>query len=239
MDPITPFPSQSNVAIKLRDYKLLLSGQLLMLVHFLVISEIITRYPFAYHIEIFVAVTFFLSCAMNYIGYQLLKVFTHEKQILNWVFGLITIGMLTAIYIGSPWGPINDQPIYKTLNVISSLSLLISFVVILYYMVHDIFNEHHNIIYRLWGAASIYLLLGILFGNLYFVLEILFPAEFGANASADIRHFIKCYNMSFYVMSGIDQPFEEMSRMVRNVTVVESIFSNLYIVLLVGRLLSK
>ncbi|MBY0425497.1 MAG: hypothetical protein K2Q22_07675, partial [Cytophagales bacterium] len=156
MDHIHSFTLPATVAIKLRDYKLLLAGQLIMLVHFLVISEIITRYPFPYHIEIFVGVTFILSCAMNYIGYQLLKVFTHKKQVLNWVFGLITIGMLTGIYIGSPWGPTNEEPIYKALNVISSLSLLLSFVVILYFMVHDIFNEHHDIIYRLWGAASIY-----------------------------------------------------------------------------------
>jgi len=228
-----------NIAIKLKDYKLLLVGQLLMLVHFLVVSEIITRYPFPLHIEIFVAVTFILSSSLNYIGYQLLKVYTHEKQILNWVFVMITVGMVLGVYLGSPWGELTYPDFYKAINIVSSIALLLAFAVILYFMVNDIFNEHHDIIYRLWGAACIYLLLGILFGNLYFVLEVLFPAEFGTISSADIRHFVKCYNMSFYVLSGIDQPYEEMSRMVRNVTVVESIFSNLYIVLLVGRLLSK
>jgi hypothetical protein len=83
------------------------------------------------------------------------------------------------------------------------------------------------------------LLIGAVFGLAYALLEMIIPQEFGITSSMDIFHFIPCYNFSYYTLAGIDGPFESFSVLVKNLSVIESIFSNLYIVLVVGRLLSK
>lgn len=106
-------------------------------------------------------------------------------------------------------------------------------------MINDIFREKHDIIYRLWGSASIYMLIGASFGLFFTLMETIMPREFQLNTPFDIFHFIPCYNFSFYNLAGMDSPYDNFSILVKNMAVIESIFSNLYIVLVVGRLLSK
>ena len=106
-------------------------------------------------------------------------------------------------------------------------------------MVTDIFREKHEISYRLWGSASIYVLFGATFGILFILMEMLLPAEFNIYDPTNQFYFTHCYNLSFYTLAGIDSPYEEFSLLVKNVTVIESVLANLFIVLVVGRLLAK
>jgi len=224
---------------RLKDYKLLLAGQLTIMVNDLVVYEIFNRYPFPNYQQVFLAIMGTVMLAMNFLAYQLLKDLTESKFIRILTSTLLVSGMFLGIATGQiPVIKLNT-PLYYSLTVFSMCCTLTAFFMLLYFMLYDIFNEKHDILYRLWGAACIYLLIGAMFGIVYFILEIFFPAEFGLTQLPDIFQFVKCYAFSFYTLSGVDQPFENFSQLVRNVSVIESIFSNLYIVLLVGRLLSK
>lgn len=223
---------------RLKGYKWILSGQIVVAVLFLIAYELFSRYPFPNWQPVLVGLIGVLMILMNFLSYELIKDLTDNKSIQRMVllllWGGVLLGIVSAMGIVSP----NDAA-YLYISTGSILFSLISFIILLYFMINDIFRETHDILYRLWGAASIYMLIGATFGLFFTLLEIVIPNEFGINTPYDIFHFIPCYNFSFYNLAGIDCPYESFSILVRNIAVVESIFSNLYIVLVVGRLLSK
>lgn len=223
---------------RLKGYKLILIGQILFITSFLVVYELFSRYPFQNWDTILIALIGVLMIAVNYLGYRLIKELTPVKFIQNLILGLFILGVLIAVVAGT--GVFNPaSAAYKNLNMLSLTSSLISFIVLLYFMLIDIFKEKHEITYRLWGSACIYLLFASTFALIYTLTEMLIPAEFALEAGHDVFRFMPCYALSFYTIAGIDSPFEEFSMLVKNITVIESIFANLYIVLVVGRLLSK
>jgi hypothetical protein len=223
---------------RLKGYKWILSGQIFVAVNFLFIYELFSKYPFPNWKPILVGIIGSLMLAMNYLSYELIKDLTDNKMIQRLVLILlwagVLMGIVTAMGLITP-----DSGIYKAFNGTSILFSLISFIILLYFMINDIFREKHDITYRLWGSASIYMLIGSTFGLFFTLLEIILPIEFQINTPYDIFHFIPCYNFSFYNLAGIDSPYSNFSTLIKNLAVIESIFSNLYIVLVVGRLLSK
>ena len=223
---------------RLKGYKWLLSGQIIVALTFLFVYELFNRYPFPNWKTTLVGFIGALMIVMNFLSYELIKDLTDNKTVQRIILFLLWGGVLLGIISGM--GTVNStDPAYIYISTCSISFSLISFIILLYYMVNDIFREKHDIIYRLWGSASIYMLIGATFGLFFSFLEILIPNEFGIVYSYDIFNFITCYNFSYYNLAGIDCPYENFTILVRNVAVVESIFSNLYIVLVVGRLLSK
>lgn len=223
---------------RLKGYKFILIGQLLVAISFLFLYEFFFRHPFQGWRMILTGWIGILMMLMNYLSYELIKDLTENNFIRKLIFSFLWIGVLSGI-LGATGIFEEGTANYKLLSGFSVSFSLISFVILLYFMFADIFRESHDITYRLWGCASIYLLIGSAFGLFFTLLEIIYPEEFGISTVYDIFHFIPCYNFSFYNLAGIDAPFENFSLLVRNIAVIESIFSNLYIVLVVGRLLSK
>jgi hypothetical protein len=223
---------------RLKGYKWILSGQIVVAICFLFIYELLSRYPFPNWRNILVGIIGILMMGMNFLTYELIKDLTDNKAVQKIILVLLWLGVLSGII--SAAGLIEAGTLLYFFLAASSLCFsLISFVILLYFMVIDIFREKHDILYRLWGSASIYMLIGASFGLFFSLLEILLPGEFQLNTAFDIFHFIPCYNFSFYNLAGMDSPYDNFSMLVKNIAVIESIFSNLYIVLVVGRLLSK
>jgi len=224
--------------LRLRGYKLILIGQVLVMVVFLFGFEFLSRYPFENWEKLLISIIGFLMITINFLVYNLLKELTSSKNIQYTIIILLGIGVIIPIIAALfKLEPASES--FRNLSILSLAASLIAFVILLYFMVLDIFKEKHEISYRLWGSASIYLLFGAIFGLIYTLLEMIIPAEFALDKAQDIFYFIPCYVLSFYTISGIDSPFEEFSLLVKNITVIESIFANLYIVLVVGRLLAK
>lgn len=215
-----------------------MAGQVVLILNFLVTYELFSRYPFAYWQELLVFGSGAIMLLMNVFAYFLIRELTGNRAVLNIILVLLYGGVILSIIVGSGVLATTD-PLYGKLSVLSILCSLVAFCMLLLFMLVDIFREKHDVSYRLWGCASIYLLFGSTFGLLYTLLELLLPSEFALEGTRDIFKFIPCFSLSFYTLSGIDSPFDQFSLLIKNITVVESIFSNLYIVLVVGRLLSK
>jgi hypothetical protein len=228
-----------EVAIKrLKGYKSILAGQVSIITIFLFVFELFQRYPFMHWESVLIGAIGIIMIVMNLLTYWLIKELTNSKAVQYTIVTLIWLSVLLSISIGTE--KISPQNSYFTSILAFSLGCsIVSFSIVLYYMIIDIFKEKHEISYRLWGSACIYLLFGAVFGLLYGFLEVLIPNEFMVDTPIDAFHIIPCYNLSFYTLSGIDSPFENFSMLVKNLTVIEAIFSNLFIVLVVGRLLAR
>jgi hypothetical protein len=223
---------------RLKGYKWIIVGQFLLMISFLFGYEFFHQYPSANGQQILVALIGLLMIGLNILSYELIKDLTDNKTIRRLEFFLLWSGVIMGL--GSSTDLIDkNSALNNFLAVFSIAFALIAFIILLYFTIYDIFNEKHDITYRLWGSASIYMLLGATFGVLYMLLSILLPDQFRFNSEVDLFRFASCYSYSFYTLSGIDSPFENFGLLIRNVSVIESVFSNLYIVLVVGRLLSK
>jgi hypothetical protein len=223
---------------RLRGYKWILTGQLIVMVSFLFLSELFSRHPFPYWREILLGFIGMLLLAMNYLSYQLVIDLTDNRFVRKFVMILLYFGVSLALITGLELVPA-DTSLYYVMMVLSVSSSLISFAILFYLMTTDVFREKHDITYRLWGSACIYLGIAATFGLIYCLLELVLPGEFGITSSLDIFHFIPCYNFSYYTLAGMESPFTNFSPLVKNIAVIESICANLFIVLIVGRLLSK
>ena len=223
---------------RLRGYKWILAGQLMVLTNFLFFSQLFSSHPFPGWRELLLTLTGGLMLLMNYLSYQLIKELTANLLLRRAVITLLYVGVILALITGLELIA-KESLLYYWMMIMSTSASLISFVVLFFLMIYDVFNEKHDIVYRLWGSACIYLGIGATFGLVYCLLGIILPQEFGITGTVDIFQFVPSYNFSFYTLAGMDSPFPAFSTLVKNIAVIESIFSNLFIVLIVGRLLAK
>jgi hypothetical protein len=100
--------------------------------------------------------------------------------------------------------------------------------------IRDIFNEKHDLYYSLTGATVIFFFIGTVFGVLYTSLEVCFPGMIIKTTSPNVLS--PCIAYSFYILSGQDPPIENVDIIVRNLSTFESIFANIYTVIVVGKL---
>jgi hypothetical protein len=223
---------------RLRGYKWILAGQLTVMVSFLFLSELFARHPFPFWREMLLGFIGMLLLVMNYLSYQLVVDLTDSQAVRRFVMVLLYLGVGLALITGLELVPTNTK-LYYIMMIFSVSASLVSFAILFYLMTTDIFREKHDITYRLWGSACIYLGIAATFGLVYCLLELVLPGEFGITTPLDIFHFIPCYNFSYYTLAGMESPFANFSTLVKNISVIESICANLFIVLIVGRLLSK
>ncbi len=227
-----------RISERLSGYKWLLLGQILVVLMFLVVYEFFYHYPFDNWQKILMGIIGILMIGMNYLSFELIKDLTDSKIVIRTMLVLLWIGVLMSLFVGFEILE-RANPLNNVLSIISMFSSLLAFLFLFYLMLYDIFNEKHDINYRLWGSASIYFLIGSIFGLLYMITGILFPEQFQFGKQHDMLNFIPCLTHSFYILSGIDSPYEGFSLLIKNISVFESLLSNLYIVLVVGKLLSK
>ncbi|MDX2188751.1 MAG: hypothetical protein SFY32_02705 [Bacteroidota bacterium] len=222
---------------KLRGYKGIVIGQFSILIIFLFAFPYFTKYPFPYYSQVLLVFISILLLVINYLSFELLKDLTDSKFIVYLVVSSLTLAVVLQFLDGiSMLMP--SMPSYQFLMLVAILLSLVPFLILLYLIFNDIFREKHDIVYRLWGCACIYLLFGVCFCLIYTMFAYAHPLEFG-KTKIDIYVFVDCYNYSFYTLAGIDSPFPNFSNIVKNLSVIESVFSNLYVILVVGRLLSK
>jgi len=158
--------SPKAIGERLRGYKWLLLGQLTIMFIFLVVYQLLTEYPFPNWQEIVVSITGLVMLVMNYLTYELIKDLTNNKFIQYFILILLWFAVIVGIITG-----LNIVDKTSILYFIMSLSKMVcsfvAFSVLLFYMVYDIFNEKHDVSYRLWGSAVIYVLIGATFGMFY------------------------------------------------------------------------
>ncbi len=106
---------------------------------------------------------------------------------------------------------------------------------ILWVFVKDIFASKHDLTYCLTGACSLFFLIGTLFGVVYALFYAFFPSLIEVPLGSNV--IIPCLNYSFCILAGQD-PSIVVDPIIKSLSYFESIFSNLYAAVVVGRLLT-
>lgn len=175
-----------------------------------------------------------------YLVFRMIRNFVQSKVFLVCIFIFMVFGIIMGSIANNPFFPL-DQ--HSTLYIISlSISFLggvVGMIICLYFMILDIFAESHSINYRLWGAAVIYLMIVLLFTAVLGLFQIYIRDGLGVPMDVNVFSYIACFKFSFYGMAGLDLPYQDADELFTNIVAIQGFISNLYIVLLVGRVLSK
>jgi len=180
-----------------------------------------------------------MGILLSYVMWSMIRQFTKNPFIIISSLICLFSRFAIAIFINSNLLESLSEVQKDRLVILSILLSIYGMSVMMLFMIQDIFNEEHEITYRLWGAGCIYILIGPLFGNVYNLVEILQPGSIGITGADMSSKLMHSMTHSMYIISSLDSKYEHVSGLIRNISVIESIFINLYIVLLVGRLLSK
>jgi hypothetical protein len=123
----------------------------------------------------------------------------------------------------------------------ASIGYIISLILlslVFYILLQDIFSKKHDLTYSLLGASNIYFIIPSIFSCVYGLIALHKPAIVNADPHSMLSLFYNCMDYSFYILAGIDYP-EKIGGQLQSIAILESISANLFIVFVIGRLMSK
>ena len=170
--------------------------------------------------------------------WDLLKDFTNSRLLVTIV--LITLFIITAL------GLAGEFPYYQILEISNRPAYLLFLhgmlfpieIIVIAFAIRDLFSGSEFNSSKLWGAACVYLMIGISFGSLYDLLHITGIASFGKPMTLGLETYSESIYYSFTILGGLDSSFENTTKLIRNIGVIEAVWGNLFAILIIGKLLS-
>lgn len=169
--------------------------------------------------------------------WDLLKDFTTSRILVRVVLGMLF--MITIL------GFLGEFPYYKILDIQNRRAYLLIIhgllfpieVIIIGFAIRDLFSGKQFSVGKLWGAACVYLMIGISFGSLYDLINIIVPESFGVPITLGLESYSESIYYSFNILGGLDTAYTSPTKLVRNIGVIEAVWANLYAILIIGKLL--
>ena len=103
----------------------------------------------------------------------------------------------------------------------------------------DLVHGPRNAADKLWAAAGLYIMLGIAFGELIHFVHMLRPDTLGPKIQPNVIGFHEALYVSFATLTGGDNSLTGVSHFCRNLLAMESLLAQLYVVMLISRLLAS
>jgi len=221
---------------KTKDYRNIVVIQVLIVVFGLTLSGPIFEDSKSELSKFIITVFSFFGAVYTYLLCDLLRNFTRNKPLLIIVFTLL------ALTVGI--GILAEFPYYHLINIPNRQALLLTVhgllfpieITVIAFAIGDIFTGSHLTPDKLWGAACIYLMVGISFGSLYDLLTIVNRAGLGREIELGFPNYSECVNFSFCILGGMDTGLEPI-KLIRNISTIEAVWGNLYGMLIIGKLL--
>lgn len=169
--------------------------------------------------------------------WDLLKDFTKSRVLVRLV--LIILIFITIL------GLLGEFPYYKFLEISNRRAYLLLIhgllfpieVTIIGFAIKDLFSGNKFSMGKLWGAACVYLMIGISFGSLYDLINIIRYSALGVEISLGLASYAESIYYSFNILGGLDTAYPNPIKLVRNIGVIEAVWANLYAILIIGKLL--
>lgn len=222
---------------KVRDFKRIVVAQLGILVT-LFLLELFSWLQVPLYLELAETFFFFAVGAYAYLLWDMLRNYTTSRRIvlLNFIFimGVFVAGFICV----NPFWPMAPSIPYRIVLVVIQACLLTVECFVIYFTIREFFKRDLGLPIKLWGAAAMYMMIGMTFGSLYEILCILQLDCLGTEIPLRTIAMMKRVGFSFMILCGIDTPYN-ISSLLNSITTVEALFSEIFIVLIVGRFLVR
>jgi hypothetical protein len=218
-------------------YYYLLSFQILdQLINFIVI-ELARQKRIEIPMVVISLMHFTIILVLNLLSLVFVRRFARNKLYFYAFIFCFLASLVLVFYSHSPAGAALDKTFLQTIRFTGHFAQFLCLTFFLGILIRDIFQEKHDLTYSLTGATSIFLLFGTIFAFIFVLLELLLPGMFIPMEGSDILSTALTH--SFYTLSGQESPVQNVNLVIKNLCIFESIFANLYAVMVVGRLLTK
>ncbi|MBL7854193.1 MAG: hypothetical protein JNL17_07335 [Cyclobacteriaceae bacterium] len=168
--------------------------------------------------------------------WDLLRNFTSNRYLIVGIFCILILIVVVGILVEFPYYQLLEVPNRQAyLLTIHGLLFPIEITVIAF-AIRDIFAQGYLTPDKLWGAACVFLMIGISFGSLYDLLSIAMPGSMGVAIELGLPNYAECVTYSFCVLSGMDSGLQPI-RFIRNLSVLEAVWGTLYGMIIIGKLL--
>ncbi len=221
---------------KAKDYRNLVLLLVVIIVSCLLISEPLLANPESEVSRLIISLLSFFGAVYAFLLWDLLRNFTSSKWLLATVlfvlFGIVSTGILT------------EFPYYQVIHIENRQAYLFTIHVLLFsievtvigFALRDIFSSGFLTSDKLWGAACVFLLVGICFGSLYDLICIARPGSLGVALGLGVPNYTESVTFSFCVLGGVDADLNP-TRLIRNLSVIEGVWGSIYAMLIIGKLL--
>jgi hypothetical protein len=221
---------------KTKDYRNVVLIQIIIIVFGLTLSQPLMEDSKSDVSKFIIAVFSFFGAAYAFLLWDLLRNFTKNKTLL----GVILFVLMGIVVVGS----LVEFPYYQLVHVSNRQAYLLTIhsllfpieITVIAFAIRDIFSGGFMTGDKLWGAACIYLMIGISCGSLYDLLTIINPGSLGADIELGLPNYSECVTYSFCILGGVDSGLEP-TRLIRNISTIEAVWGNIYGMLIIGRLL--
>lgn len=222
---------------KQRDYRNIVIVQVVIIVFGLTLTEFLQGGSKTDIAKPIITVFSVFGVTYAFLLWDLLKNFTKNKLLLQ-LFFVVLLGItLTGMLVEFPYYTvieIQNRQLY--LLAIHSMLFPIE-VTVIAFAIGDIFSGEFLTPDKLWGAACIFLMTGISFGSLYDLICIVKPGSLGKEIESGLPNYAECVTYSLSILGGTDGGYSNVSRLIRNISVLEAVWSNLFVVLIIGKLM--
>jgi uncharacterized membrane protein YidH (DUF202 family) len=221
---------------KLKDYRNIVVVQVLIVVFGLVLSEPIIEDSKSEISKLIISIFSFFAATYAFLLWDLLRNFTDSRPLI--IIILVVLGIIVIV------GIMGEFPYYQLIHINDRQTYLLFLhgflfpveITVISFALRDIFSVGFMTSDKLWGAASIFLMIGISFGSLYDLISIARPGAFGQIFELGFPNYSECVTFSFCILGGIDSGLAPV-RLIRNISVIEAVWGGLYGMLIIGKLL--
>ena len=222
---------------KQRDYRNIVVVQVIIIVFGLTLTEFLEGGSRTDIAKTIVTIFSVFGVTYAFLLWDLLKNFTKSKLLIQ-VYFVVLIGITLV-------GALLEFPYYTVLEVQNRQMYLLAIhgllfpieVTVIAFAIRDIFSGEFLTPDKLWGSACIFLMTGISFGSLYDLICIIRPGSLGKDIESGLPNYAECVTYSLSILGGTDAGYPNVSRLIRNISVVEAVWANLFVVLIIGKLM--
>lgn len=172
--------------------------------------------------------------------WNLLRVYyqAHEKEI-KYLFIILNITFLASLYAANPWIQTETGNRERIWLFVIHIILFGVEINVIWKCVLDLYKTGTFNAEKMWGIAALFMMIGIAFGSLYDLICILKPGALGIDFEQGVRNYMECLYYSFTVIGGVDPAYSDTLKIIKNIGVIEAVWNQLFVVILVGRMLAK
>ena len=221
---------------KLKDFKKVVPIQIALLLSAFLGKGVMDLFNISYR-DIITEMLFFSILGIYvFLLWDMLRNYTKSKALLLFLLILIMGTFLIGVIFVNPFVTLLEMREFRVVTCLIMTTLLLVECSVIYFTITEIFKHDLSVSERMWGAACIYLVAGIAFGSVYEIIDIISITSLDFGIPLGTQHYIKSISFSFHILAGtgISYPSTEL---VTNITAIESLWGNLFIVFVVGRLL--
>ena len=223
---------------KRRDYRKTVLLQILLLACTLLLEDLLLLMGLPAPGGVLKSVFYLLSGVYMFCLWDMLRNFTRKRWLIESVRGVLIAAFSLLIGVDVVMGGTDAEN--RGLRLLCHLGFLWVEIVVIALAFRDLFKHSARDMDKLWGSACIFFMSGFTFAGVFFCVLLRDPLAFGQVIPGDYWVLFEALYLSLTALIGLDNnAYPDCSRLVRNIALIEGAWSQLYMVLLIGRLLSK